>query len=161
MKPRIAFVIALALLMGPALGIAAFPRQPVTAWIRDLYTAQASRIARAQALEEGEVGAVFTPEVAALWRVAQREASATSEREFDAFFGWRVPLGTQVSFTAVFKVLGTDEAPTLMIDVIVAGVPRRIVLDAAQDGEGMWRIANVTYDEGEDFVSFERKLAHR
>jgi hypothetical protein len=63
-----------------------------------------------------------------------------------------------VSFTAVKKVLGTAEAPTLLIDVVVAGVPRRVVLDAVED-DGSWRIANITYDEGEDFAGFERRLA--
>jgi hypothetical protein len=58
----------------------------------------------------------------------------------------------------VIKVLGTAEAPTLLIDVVVAGVPRRVVLDALQDGMS-WRVDNVTYDEGGDFASFERKLA--
>jgi hypothetical protein len=159
MKPRVAIVLALALFLGSALSVAAFPRQPVTEWIRDLYTAQASRIARAQALDEGQVLALFTPRLAALWQGAhkERELGALPDQALDPFFGWRVPFGTQVSFTAVFKVLGTAEAPTLVIDVVVAGVPRRIVLDALQDGTG-WRIANITYDEGEDFVSFESRL---
>ena len=63
-----------------------------------------------------------------------------------------------MSLTAVSQVLGTAEAPTLLIDVIVSGKPRRIVLDAV-DTAGSWRIANIVYDEGEDFVSFESKYA--
>ncbi len=161
MKPHAGFALALALLMGSAFDAAALPRQPATEWIRDLYRAQASRIGRSQALDEGEVRALFTPQLCALWQAAHKDRGPTAlpEEGLDAFFGWRVPLGTQVSFTAVFKVLGTAEAPTLVIDVLVAGAPRRIVLDALQDGVG-WRIANITYDEGEDFASFERKLAH-
>ena len=161
MKPRaaIALVLAFALLMASARGVEAFPRQPVTEWIRDLYTVQASRIAREQALEEGDVLALFTPELAASWQEAHkgRDLGVLEER-LDPFFGWRVPPGTKVSFTAVIKVLGTAEAPTLLIDVVVAGVPRRIVLDALENG-GSWRIANISYDEGEDFSSFERRLA--
>jgi hypothetical protein len=160
MKPRAALVLALALLIGSAFGAAAFPRQPVTEWIRDLYTAQSSRIARAKPLDTGDFLVLFTPEVASLWQAAHkdRELGALPEQGLDAFFGWRVPLGTQVSFTAVKKVLGTAEAPTLLIDVVVAGVPRRVVLDAVED-DGSWRIANITYDEGEDFAGFERRLA--
>jgi hypothetical protein len=160
MKPPGALVFASAFLIGSALGAAAFPRQPVTDWVRDLYAAQASRIARAETLDAADLLALFTPEVAALWQAAHkdRELSALPERELDAFFGWRVPPGTRVSFTAVKKVLGTAEAPTLLIDVVVSGVPRRVVLDAVED-DGSWRVANIVYDEGEDFAGFERRLA--
>ncbi|MBV8184663.1 MAG: hypothetical protein JOY76_08245 [Hyphomicrobiales bacterium] len=162
-KPRVAtaLALALALLISAPIGALAFPRQPVTEWARDLYTAQAARIARAQPLEESDVLVLFTPELAAFWQEARkgREFGATSDDVLDAFFGWKVTAGTKVSFTGVIKVLGTAEAPTLLIDVVVAGVPRRVVLDALEDG-GSWRIANITYDEGEDFSSFERRLAH-
>ncbi|MBW0005891.1 MAG: hypothetical protein JO216_20675 [Hyphomicrobiales bacterium] len=162
-KPRVATAVALALvlLISTPIGALAFPRQPVTEWVRDLYTAQAARIARAQPLEESDVLVLFTTELAAFWQEARkaREFGATSDDVLDAFFGWNVTAGTKVSFTRVIKVLGTSEAPTLLIDVVVAGVPRRVVLDALQDG-GSWRIANITYDEGEDFSSFERRLAH-
>lgn len=95
MRPRAALVLALALLIGSAFGAAAFPRQPVTDWIRDLYTAQASRIARAKPLDAGDFLALFTPDVAALWQAAHkdREPGAMPEQGLDAFFGWRVPLG--------------------------------------------------------------------
>jgi hypothetical protein len=156
----LARLLCFTVLMGLAFSAAAFPRQPVTEWIRDLYTAQALRVAQGHTLEENEALALFTPQLAALWEASHkgRELSALPEQGLDAFFGWRVPLGTKVSFTAVIKVLGTAEAPTLLIDVVVAGVPRRVVLDALQDGMS-WRVDNVTYDEGGDFASFERKLA--
>src|ERR1700722_3244992 len=113
MKPPGALVFASAFLIGSALGAAALPRQPVTDWVRDLYAAQASRIARAESLDAADLLALFTPEVAALWQAAHkdRELGALPERELDAFFGWHVPPGTRVSFTAVKKVLGTAEAP--------------------------------------------------
>jgi hypothetical protein len=146
--------------LGSVSSAGAFPKHPITEWIRDLYTAQASRIAQSESLEDADFVALFTPEVVELWRAAHRgpEASLPAEQELDPFFGWRVPRGAKVSFTAVSKVLGTTEAPTLLIDVVVSGAPRRIVLEAIDD-EGSWRIANITYDEGEDFAGFERRLA--
>ncbi|MBV9568108.1 MAG: hypothetical protein JO172_08230 [Hyphomicrobiales bacterium] len=158
MAARAFLVLAAALLLGAGSGANAFPQQKVIAWIAELYTTQASRIADSRPLEESAVRVLFTPEVAELWQAAHRdrEAAAPAERELDPFFGWRVPLGTKVSFAAVSQVLGTAEAPTLLIDVIVSGKPRRIVLDAL-DSEGSWRIANIAYDEGEDFISFERQ----
>ena len=88
MKPRAALVLALALLIGSAFGAAAFPRQPVTEWIRDLYTAQSSRIARAKPLDTGDFLVLFTPEVASLWQAAHkdRELGALPEQGLDAFF---------------------------------------------------------------------------
>src|ERR1700719_102991 len=73
MKPRAALVLGLALLIGPAFGAAAFSRQPVTEWIRDLYAAQASRIARAKPLDTGDFLVLFTPEVASLWQAAHKD----------------------------------------------------------------------------------------
>ena len=161
MKPPGALVFASAFLIGSALGAAAFPRQPVTEWVRDLYTAQASRIARA---ETPRCGLTSSRSSRQKWprfgkqRIRTASSAHCRSRELDAFFGWRVPLGTRVSFTAVKKVLGTAEAPTLLIDVVVSGVPRRVVLDAVED-DGSWRVANIIYDEGEDFAGFERRLA--
>ena len=160
MTARAYFVLAAVLFLGAVSDARAFAQQKVVSWIAEVYAAQASRIASARSLDESGVRALFMPEVVELWRAAHRdrEATAPEEQGFDALFGWQVPLGTEVSFTAVSQVLGTAEAPTLLIDVIVSGKPRRIVLDAV-DTAGSWRIANIVYDEGEDFVSFENKHA--
>jgi hypothetical protein len=149
-------------LLGSASGATALPLRPISDWIRDIYTAQAARIASSQPPDEAEFLALFTPEVGALWRAAHRspEVSAPEEQGFDALFGWRVPQGAKLGFVAVSKVLGTADAPTLLVDVVVSDRPRRIVIDAVEN-EGSWRIANIAYDEGEDFLSFERKLARR
>jgi hypothetical protein len=160
---RIALILSTAIaLSGLASRALAFPQQPVTDWIRDLYTAEATRIAQSQTLDEAEFLALFTPEVAKLRGGAHRsvDSNAPEEPKLNAFYGWRVAPGAKVSFVAVSKVLGTFDAPTLLVDVVVSGIPRRIVVDAVED-EASWRIANITYDEGEDFVSFEKELARR
>jgi hypothetical protein len=78
----------------------------------------------------------------------------------NAFFGWGVAPGAKVALGAVAQVLGTRDAPTLMVDVSVSGAPRRIVVDLVES-EGSWRIDAIIYDEGEDFLGFEKRLVRR
>ncbi|MBV9753614.1 MAG: hypothetical protein JO188_13915 [Hyphomicrobiales bacterium] len=160
MRFRAFLFVAAALFLLGAPCTKAFPQRKVVDWIADLYTAQASRISKGETIDESELRALFVPELAEIWQAAHRHGTpaVSEEQALDAFFGWKVSPGAKVSFTAVSQVLGTAEAPTLLIDVVVSGTPRRIVLDAVES-EGSWRIANIAYDEGEDFISFERKHA--
>jgi hypothetical protein len=61
--------------LGSVSSAGAFPKHPITEWIRDLYTAQASRIAQSESLEDADFVALFTPEVVELWlaRASRRE----------------------------------------------------------------------------------------
>jgi hypothetical protein len=162
MKRRVFLLLPAIVLLRWAPRADAFPRRPITEWIRDLYVAEAARIARSQKLDEIEFLALFTPQAGEAWRAAHRRSDPTSPEDatFNAFFGWHVAQGAEAAFVGASKVLGTFDAPTLLVDVVVSGVPRRIVVDAVED-EGGWRIADIAYDEGDNFVGFERKLARR
>jgi hypothetical protein len=73
-------------------------------------------------------------------------------------FGWGVAPGSKVRFVGAAVVLGAADAPVVLVDLLVKEQPRRVVVDVVEDGRS-WRIANIVYDTGDDFLSFETRLA--
>lgn len=90
MKPcMLGLLAALALSMQASRAVS-LPRQSIGEFLRDVYAAEAARIANSQRLGEAEILTLFTPQVVELWLAARahpdpalREGPAP-----DAFFGW-------------------------------------------------------------------------
>jgi hypothetical protein len=146
----------------PAGRAVALPLKTATEWTRDVYVAEAERISKAGAPSEEDFLALFTPDVVELWRAARANPRPSTPvgPTLNALLGWNVTPGSEVRLLAVAFLLGTPEAPVLVVDVTVRGAPRRVVLHLVE-GASEWRIAGIYYDEGEDFVSFEKRLAGR
>jgi hypothetical protein len=140
----------------------ALPRQSAEAYLAELYAAEARRIAKGEELGREELLALFVPAAAELVRaaLAHPDAALRDAAAPNPLFGWKVAKGVEARVVAVTVVLGTRIAPTLIVDAVVSLTPRRIVVDLVED-EGSWLIASIIYDEGEDWLSFERRLARR
>ncbi|SDR48419.1 hypothetical protein SAMN05444161_4475 [Rhizobiales bacterium GAS191] len=154
-----AFALSFALL-GLAPGAAALAPQSVLEWLHDVYAAEAARIAHGQSLSDAEFLALLTPQTAKLWREAREHPTPDLPEgpTLNAFFGWGVAPGSKVAFVGAAVVLGTVDAPVVLVDLMVKELPRRVVVDVVEDARS-WRIANIVYDAGDDFVSFEKRLA--
>jgi len=134
--------------------------QSVLEWLRDVYVAEASRIAHGQSLSDAEFLNLFTPQTAEFSRLAREQPSPDPPEgpSLNAFFGWGVVPGSDVAFLGASVVLGAADAPVVLVDLKVKGVSRRVVVEVIEDARS-WRIANIVYDAGDDFVSFEKRLA--
>ena len=131
--------------------------QSAPEFVRDLYVAEAARIAAGSSLSETEAPTLFTPELAGLWLAAQ---AGVAETGFDEFFGSGVKPGAEVGFVRAVVVLGSIDAPILTVDIEVDGQPRRVVVDLVE-GERSWHVANIVYDRGGDLFNLERRRARR
>jgi hypothetical protein len=163
MARRPLFALLVVLLSSALVGrAAAVPLKTAIEWTRDLYIAEAERISKAHSLADDEFLALFTPEIVELWRAARAapRPNTPAGPTLNALFGWNVPPGSEVRLLNVALLLGTPQAPVLVVDLMVRATPRRIVLHLVEQPSA-WRIAGVFYDEGEDFVSFEKRLAGR
>jgi hypothetical protein len=141
---------------------ASLPRQSAEGFLREIYVAEARRIAHSQTLGETELIQLFAPVAGELLRAAfaHPDQALREGPSPNPLCGWGLASGAKVELLGVSTVLGTHDAPTLLVDLLVSGAPRRIVVDLVEH-EGAWRIASIVYDEGEDFLSYERRLARR
>jgi len=155
---RLVLALALAMLASPAHPL---PRQSAEDFLRELYAAEAWRIAQGRALGQPDLLALFAPQIAELLRLALADPDPALREgpAPNALLGWDVPAGADIALLGVSQALGTSEAPIFVVDVMVSGA-RRIVIDLVES-PASWRISSIIYDEGEDFLSFERRLARR
>jgi len=155
---------ALLVSLSPALlaSAAALPLKTATEWARDLYTAEAERIAKGGTLVDDAFLSLFTPDIVELWRAAKANPHPNTlvGPTLNPLFGWNVLPGSDVKLLNVAVLLGTPQAPVLVIDVTVRATPRRVILHLVEQPSD-WRISGIFYDEGEDFISFEKRLAGR
>ena len=70
-----------------------------------------------------------------------------------AFLGPGVLPGWEVVLMNVAPAAGT----AIAVDLTVRGERRRILVEPVRE-DGEWRVANIWYREGEDYVSFHRRL---
>jgi hypothetical protein len=162
MARRLLFALLVLLLSAPATRAVALPLKTATEWARDLYTAEAERIAQGSTLVDDEFQALFTPDIVELWRAAKANPHPNPPvgPTLNPLFGWNVPPGSDVKLLSVAVLLGTPMAPVLVIDLMVRRAPRRVILHLIEQPSD-WRISGIFYDEGEDFISFEKRLAGR
>jgi hypothetical protein len=162
MARRLLFALLVAFspaLLAPA---PALPLKTAIEWARDLYKAEAERIAKGSTLVDDAFLALFTPDIVELWRAAKAnpQPNTPAGPMLNPLFGWNVPPGSDVTLLDVAILLGTPQAPVLVIDLMVRGTPRRVILHLVEQPSD-WRISGIFYDEGEDFVSFEKRVAGR
>ena len=160
-RRSLAIVLALARAMAVA-PAHSLPRPSAEDFLRELYAGEAWRIAQGRALAQPELLALFAPQIAELLRLALADPDPALREgpAPNALLGWDVPAGADIALLGVSQALGTSEAPIFVVDVMVSGKPRRIVIDLVES-PASWRISSIIYDEGEDFLSFERRLARR
>jgi hypothetical protein len=154
--------LAAAILSAVTSAALSLPRQSAEEFLSELYRVEAWRVGHSLMLPDEEQPALFAEQTGEIMREAatRPDPAVREEAAPNAFYGWGVRPGMELALTSISTVLGTRGAPTLIVDVTVAGVPRRNIVDLVEES-GSWRIANVVYDEGEDFLSFERRLARR
>ena len=127
-------------------------REDVT-FVRRTYQRQILRDVRNVPMTDAELQAVFTNDVRRLLQspVPPRPDVPIGPK-LHAFYGPVVLPGSEVTLHGY-----TPGEGTVAVDIKIRGVPRRLVVHPVRE-DGEWRIANIVYGPGEDFVSYHRKL---
>lgn len=129
-----------------------------TAFVRELYEREIrSHLSRTGA-SEAEFLSVFSREVQDLWRAERAShVEIPAGPILHAFFGWGVLPGQKVSLVSVKPRAGASGAAVVVVDLAVRDMPRQTLVHLVKEN-GRWRISNLSYDRGEDFVAFQRRL---
>lgn len=132
-------------------------------FVRELYQEEAARQKEGERMTDVEFLTVFTRDVRALWiagKNRQFPIALPIGPKLHAFFGWGVLPATPV---AINRVIGSAEGRNMVdvtVEMTIRGEGRRVMVRTQREA-GVWRIANLLYDRGEDFVSYRKKLAGR
>jgi len=111
-KRRLARLLSTLTLVALASPANSLPRQSAEDFLRDLYRAEAERIAHSQTLDEAAFLSLFSPQAAELLRaaLAHPDPALREGPSPNALFGWNVIPGTKVMLLGVARVLGTRDA---------------------------------------------------
>ena len=159
---RLCLSLALAALSGlPERSAAAGDMAEAVKFVRDLYQEEVERHKEGERMKDVEFLTVFTRDVRALWLAGKNRIIPIPlpiGPKLHAFFGWGVLPATPVSLS---RVTGAAEGRNLVdvtVEMSIRGEARRVMVRTQRES-GAWRIGNLLYDRGEDFVSYRKKLA--
>jgi len=154
MVTRRTILAAFAMMLAPSVKAAAETqeREDVT-FVRRTYQRQILRDVRNAPMTEAELQAVFTNDVRDLLQApVPPRPDLPIGPKLHAFYGPGVLPGWEVTLHGY-----TPGDGTVAVDIKVRGVPRRLVVHPVRE-EDEWRIANIVYGPGEDFVAYHRRL---
>jgi hypothetical protein len=128
-------------------------------FVEMLYDNQARLLAANTPLGEEDFHALFAPDLRKLMKAPRRDpANQPIGPLLNAFFGWGVPPGTEVTVKNVARVSGAFEGPaTIGLNVRYRGAKHRIRVHVIRD-RGDWLVANIIYDQGKSLISHYRAI---
>jgi hypothetical protein len=149
-----ALTFALTWALAPAAARAQERESEQETFVRRIYQREILRDVRGAKISDAEFYGLFTSDVRRLVQSPiPPQPNVAIGRLLHAFYGPGVLPGWEVTLQKVAPAQGTSVA----VDIEVRGVPRHILVHTAREG-GEWRIANIDYGGGEDYVGYHRKL---
>jgi hypothetical protein len=128
-------------------------------FVRDLYGREIEQhIARAPTSAEAFF-ALFARDLRALMQ-APRPGLAREPAGpiLHAFFGWGVLPHVPVSLVDVMPAFGgTGGLKLVRVDLTVRGAPRQILVRPVRE-DGLWKIADISYGNGESLAAYYRRI---
>ena len=130
-------------------------------FLRELYRREIAANEARTPKSESEFLAVFSRDTRNLWQAGRNSSTKLPlGPKLHAFFGWGMLPGLKVTLEKVSSARDATGAQRVTVDLTVRGEPRRVYVHPVLE-DGRWRIANISYDHGEDLVSFRRRLSGR
>jgi hypothetical protein len=129
-------------------------------YVGELYEKQARLLAANTPAGEEEFHALFARDLRQLMQAPRRTPEdAPIGPLLNAFFGWGVLPGTEVTVGKIALVSGNSEGPaTIGVDLKFRGEKHRILVHVVRENE-VWLVANIIHDSGKSFVSHYRAMA--
>jgi hypothetical protein len=127
---------------------------PMVEFVRDLYVQQVALHVVGKPVGEAEFFALFSRELRALMKVVR--PNPTREpigRLLNAFFGWGVLPGQTVELGRVMPAFGgTGGLYEVIVELVVRGEARQILVRPVRE-DGLWKIADISYGNGESLLT--------
>ena len=131
-------------------------------FVRDLYTGEIElHLSRAPVSPEAFF-APFASDLRALMQAPRPNAGrGPIGRILHAFFGWGVLPGQPVKLVQVVPAFGGAGSLTLVrVDLDHHGATHQIIVRPVREN-GLWKIADISYDSGEDLRTYYRRITGR
>jgi hypothetical protein len=128
-------------------------------FVRALYVRQVKMRTDDERMSEEAFYALFSSELRALMQ-APRPGLAREPigRILNAFFGWGVLPHQPVVLNDVMPAYGgTGGLYLVRVDLMVRGEPRQIVVRPVREN-GLWKIADISYQNGESLLDYYRRI---
>jgi hypothetical protein len=131
-------------------------------FVEGLYEKQARLQAQNVPLDRDEFLALFSKGMRALMRAPRRpNRHVTAGPVLNAFFGWGVLPGTEVTVGRITLVSGQDEGPaTVGVPVTYRGEAHKILVHVLFGDDG-WLVVNIIYDNGKSLLNHYREITGR
>jgi hypothetical protein len=128
-------------------------------FVRRLYAEQVRQHASDERMSEQAFYALFARDLRALMQ-APRPGLAREPAGpiLHAFFGWGVLPHVPVSLVDVMPAFGgTGGLKLVRVDLTVRGAPRQILVRPVRE-DGLWKIADISYGNGESLAAYYRRI---
>lgn len=131
-------------------------------YVEGLYEKQVRLQAQKTPLDQQEFLELFSRGMRALMRAPRRPGrNVTLGPVLNAFFGWGVLPGTEVTTGKIRLISGQDEGPaTIGVPLTYRGETHKVLVHVLLDEDG-WRVANIIYDNGKSLLDHYREMAGR
>lgn len=131
-------------------------------FVEGLYEKQARLQAQNTPLGQDEYLELFSKGMRTLMRAPRRpHRNVTPGPVLNAFFGWGVLPGTEVTVGKVGLASGQDDGPaTVGVPVSYRGEAHKVLVHVLLDEDG-WHVANVIYDNGKSLIDHYRDVTGR
>ena len=129
-------------------------------FVRALYVQQVRMHTDDERMSEQVFYALFASELRTLMQ-APRPGLAREPigRILNAFFGWGVLPHQPVVLYAVMPAFGgTGGLYLVRVDLMVRGEPRQVIVRPVREN-GLWKIADISYQNGESLLDYYRLIA--
>ncbi len=131
----------------------------MVAFVRALYVQQIKMHADDERMSEEAFYALFSDELRALMQAPHPGlAREPIGRILNVFFGWGVLPHQPVVLYAVMPAFGgTGGLYLVLVDLMVRGEPRQILVRPVREN-GLWKIADISYQDGESLLDYYRRI---
>jgi hypothetical protein len=150
---------AMWLLLAAALPAAARADEDMVEFVRRIYAREIElHNARTPPANE-EFYALFARDLRALMQAPRPGlAREPTGRLLHAFFGWGLLPGQPVRLDKVTPASGgTGGLKLVRVDLVVRAAPRQILVRPVRE-DGLWKIADISYGNGESLAAYYRRI---
>jgi hypothetical protein len=130
----------------------------MVAFVRDLYVREIERHSTRAPISEAAFLGLFSGDLRALMQ-APRHDGDPAGRILHDFFGWGVLPGHPVNLVQVVAV-DAGGLNLVRVELVARGETRQIIVRLARE-DHLWKIADISYEDGESLRAYFQRVTRR